>query len=357
MEDEVLNTEVQTDEYLFNQDSIFGNDRYNMTSEYENEDETEDEDTTEETDTPSGFVEETDTPEAPETTNETDVDFSVEAPSIFDGREIAETFKSDKHRADFYESAYKKSVEVLNGEVKNTFLNAFKSELQQIELNTEIAKEATQALESGNSMDFLRKYFGKELQQRGYNLKYSDDEIQDVVHQQLSQKFGSDYQDRYDINQVRLVNSESYKMFKEQERIVAQMEKENEAYLEQPKQQEVTPQMSDQERSQYIESHYKDFEKVGMAKEDYDKWVNEDLPTFSQKLTLFDMFKLQNMPQLIEQARLEERKKLVKEISNAGGKKVTYDDEPKQSSGKAKYNTIHEYYRQKDIQLNNQFHN
>lgn len=349
--EEVVDTDSSQesfDDYGFNDDNIFGNNKYGMTSDEEEEDtdviDYEEKEEPEAVDETTDSINQTDTPDV-----KTDTDVSVEPPTIFDSVEIPSQFKSDKHRADFFQKAYEKSVQTLNGDVKNKFLEIYKNELVSTERNVDIAREVVDALQNGQSMQLLRKYFAKELTQNGYNLKYSPEEMQDIVDQKLSEKFGPNYQDEYDVNQLRLVGSKSYQIFKEQNRLMDQLEAENEQFAANPIQsmpQQV--QVDEGQRMQYIEDSYKDFQGI-VDKDYYNKWVNEDLPKVYQNLKPIDLFKLQNIGQLIEAARSNERKKLYEEIRLAGGKKVEYDDDKPQTSKRTtRYNSQAEYYAAKD---------
>lgn len=306
----------------------------------DNENESEEIDNTESVDNTG---QETSTSETPVEENFT-YDPTKPTLSIFNKEGEHPTFKDETDRANYFEAAYYESKHQFFNNVKQTILDNYKQELLQTEANVDIAKDLVSAIEQGQVMPFLRQHFSKELTQNSYNIKYSPDEIQDIIHQRLTDKFGDNYMNDYDINQLRMVNSLSYKIFKEQQKIENELEEENLKYEPAPVASNEPQQIDPVAMQTMIDQSYKDFEGIGFDRNTFDTWVSKDLPNVYNNLNMMDMYIVQNFKALVRTAKEQERKKMTDEIRKAGGTSLKQETPAERVVKKNKYEDIHDYY-------------
>lgn len=327
MEEEELDQVVEesnTDSFdkFFNQSGIKGYDEY---------DDDYDEDEVEEINEVTEEIQEennediTDEVEGKVTTEKVDSVDSVTYPSIFELEEKGKkSFSNDKERADYYEGLTKHNHKLLTEDYSKAFIDTYSKELLQSEQDAETLIAMKQALDKGNKLEFLREYFAKDLKRFGFDVRYKDDEINDIVGQELAKKYGEDWEDKFDVNQLKIPTSLSSKIAREQAKIIDRLEAENEKFGS-PQQAPVQETISEDVRNQYFENEFKEFNKLGMPKEEFDGFIQQ-ATEYMPKLNLKDMYKIVNFESIISNVRekaIEEGRKLVhQEIKNSGGKSV-----------------------------------
>jgi hypothetical protein len=302
---------------------------------------------------------------APEASNEANVQSknqtnvnSEQYPSIFELRDKGKTtFSSDKERADYYEGVAKHNEKLFTENYSQVFLDTYSKELLRSEQDADTLIEMQKALTSGNRLEFLRQYFGEDLKQFGYDIKYSDDEINDIISVRLSQKFGEDWQDKYDVNQLKIPTSTASKIAREQAKILNELESENERFGD-PVQREQAPQITPEVRQQYLDNEYQEFSKLGMPKDEYDNFINQ-AAEYLPKVNLKDLYKVIHFDTIIsnvrEKAIKEAKQEVYNEIKNGGAKKVAEVTQPETQARKLKLpmNEADFYSRKREREMKN----
>ena len=281
---------------------------------------------------------------------------SVDYPSIFDLEEKGKkSFSNDKERADYYEGLTKHNHKLLTEDYSKAFISTYSKELLQSEQDADTLIAMKEALDKGNKLEFLREYFGEDLKQFGFDVRYKDDEINDIVGQELAKKYGEDWEDKFDVNQLKIPTSLSSKIAREQAKIIDILEAENEKFGN-PQQAPMQQAISEEERNQYFDGQFREFEKLGMPKEEFDGLIQQ-ATEYMPKLNLKDMYKIVNFETIISNVKakaIEEGKKLVvQEIKNGGGKSVAEvsTQEPRATVRKLPRNESDFYSQKKEREM------
>lgn len=317
----------------FSDDVIFGSNRsfYDDDEEPENvEETTSEETTTEETDVDSN---------APQQNSN-----SGDIGSIFELKDnVRNEFSNDKERADYYQQIYSKTKDKLSS-FKDEFLQAYKEDILSAEQDADRLKEIAQAM-NGDPNTFLRKYFGNQLQQMGYNLKYSDGDINRITAERLSEKFGEDWEDRFDPNHLKIPTSISSQIRREQDKIYNELMTENEQY-NQPVQQQSQQGPDPKVVQEYIENQYTEFNKMGMGRQEYDQFVQQ---ASSYQMTMQDLYKVMHFNDIMQHVKDIAKKEIYNEIKQGGGKefKPAPASTSRSDSDKADVVSISDFYKKR----------
>ena len=318
MQEEIID-EVEVEEEIESNDDYYGfDDSYIYGSSSSSEKDT-DENTKEEIFNNSETEESVSEQETNTDINNEEVnELNYEIPNLFklDEQVFNKQFKTEKDEADFYKKALMENHKILKNDVIPLFLENYEKELISREQEVDKLIEIKNAM-SGQPETFLRKYFGNHLKQMGYNLKYTEDEINNIIHRDLTEKFGENYLNEYDPNQLKLATSKSSQIEREKNRIFDQLNKENEQFSKQSSLTQIAPEI----RENYFNNEYNKFKKFGVPKEEYDNFVKQ-AAEYTSKMDLIDMYKLVNFDTIVEAAKQEGKKSLYKEIQKAGGKPV-----------------------------------
>lgn len=330
MEEEVEYEDSQLDS--FSDDLIFGSNKSFYDEDETTEDETEkpteesSTDQTEEVDSNAPNVEST----------------SGDIGSIFELKgQYRNDFKSDAERADYYKTIVDKTGTEISS-LKDRFLEAYKEDILAVEQDAERLKEIAQAM-NGDPNTFLRKYFGNQLQQMGYNLKYSDSDINRITYERLSQKFGEDWEEKFDPNHLKTPTSLASQIRREQDKIYNELMAENEQY-NRPMQQSNQPDPELVKR--YVDEQYTEFKQMGMARNDYDEFVNT---ASNYQMTMQDLYKVIHFQDIVQHVKTLAKQEVYNEIKQGGGKEVkpAPTSTSRSDSSKADILTMADFYKNK----------
>jgi hypothetical protein len=264
--------------------------------------------------------------------------------SLFDADDslYSKEFSSIEEKVKYYEDIIRHNAKLVKEELPKIYLEKYEEELIKKEQDLDTLLEIKEAMKSENPSQFLRKYFGEHLGKLGYNLKYSNDEIESIIDEKMKEKYGQNYMDEYDPMQLVSPTSKTSQIYREKEKLYNALQEENEKYSNTTN----TPQAPNPEEYQkLVEKEYQEFEKFGMPKKEYEEFLPKGIETLSN-MKLVDVWKVVNFDNIVNQARINAKKEVYDEIKKAGGKSVKedYREDYKENNQRNEIKSIADYW-------------
>src|SRR3990167_857270 len=233
---------------------------------------------------------------------------------IPDDYKVKDTYKDINEELEAYKKAYTGTMTFMQSpEFLESFSKEFEKNLLESELEVDKLKAIKEALE-GNPERALKQFFPDLATNLNISPFMSETEKIDYIDEVLTKKFGKDYKDKWNPNEVISPNSFSSQVFKEQNKIISDLEKQETEYREKNK--PITPEVIEANLKQQYEEQFK---SDGFTVEYYKAFVGE---LKEHKPTMEDMHHMLYFEHYIEEAKEEGRKEGMQNIKN-GMKKVT----------------------------------
>ena len=234
---------------------------------------------------------------------------------------IPKEFKSAREELDFYRENYKKLASLAASEAYiETLMDKYTDVLLSKEKDANEVKAYYQAVKKGDPKAFIKMHFADELLAEGQDPTLDKNERYAVVNVKMKERFGDDWQERYNMDDAFDPTTESGKMAMVQREIAADIQAHN---LKAKEELERNRPLSAEEIQQQIDSQYEsDFANNGFDRETFDAFIDE---IREWKPTLADIHRAKYFDGYLEQATkkaFEDGKKAAaKSIASSQGTK------------------------------------